>query len=222
MTWTRREFLAGAAIGAAAGAGATALPRILLSDPARPPDLYEYSVDSYWFDSSGLRDEALRPPLRGDAKADVAIVGGGFTGLATAIAIARRQPERRVVVLEGARCGYGASGRNGGFVDVTYSGMPFFFDAHGPELSRAVYDVIALGKRAIDRLQSEDGVACDLESNGGIHLASSEAQFANLEARRDARLRWASKRESSRARSCARSSAPNASRRGSSRPTPGS
>jgi len=181
MAWTRREFLVGAA-GGGLGVAAASLPHLWLDDPARPPDLWEYFVDSYWFDSAGLRDAPLRPPLRGDAKADVAIVGGGFTGLATAIAIARRQPGRRVVVLEGARCGYGASGRNGGFADTTYAGFPAFAQHRDPEMSRAVYAAIATGRRAIERLVAEDGVACDLEPNGSLRMASTDAQRAELAA----------------------------------------
>jgi hypothetical protein len=100
--WLHREFLAGAGVGLGTALGASGLER-WLEDPARPPSLYEYHVDSYWFETSGRRDDPLRPPLRGDARIDVAIVGGGFTGLATAIALARRQPGRRVLLLEGAR-----------------------------------------------------------------------------------------------------------------------
>ncbi len=178
---SRRQFLGGAAVGAGAvGAGALGVTS-WLDDPNRPPDLYEYYVDSYWFDSSGLRDDPLRPALRGAAKADVAIVGGGFTGLATAIAIARRQPDRRVVVLEGARCGYGASGRNGGFADVMYTGFGAFASQQPPEVVRGVYDTIATGLRAIERLVEQDGVACDLESNGAIRMATTDAQIEALE-----------------------------------------
>jgi glycine/D-amino acid oxidase-like deaminating enzyme len=180
-SWSRREFLAGAGVGLGAAAAATAFGGAWLEDPARPPSLYEYFVDSYWFETSGLRDDALRAPLRGAAKADVAIVGGGFTGLATAIAVARRQPGRRVVVLEGARCGYGASGRNGGFADVTYMGFPDFAAAHPPEVNRGVYDAIATGMRAIERLAGEDGVDCDLEPRGGLRMANSDAQIEMLE-----------------------------------------
>jgi glycine/D-amino acid oxidase-like deaminating enzyme len=179
MPITRRELLTGAAA-ATLGVGAG----FALSgarDPNRPPELYEFYVDSYWFDSSGLRDEPLRPPLHGATRADVAIVGGGFTGLATAIAVARRQPGRRIVVLEGARCGYGASGRNGGFADVVYAGFHDFVASHGPELGRAVHDVIATGRKAIDRLCRDDGIECDLEPNGGLRLAATDAQRALLE-----------------------------------------
>jgi glycine/D-amino acid oxidase-like deaminating enzyme len=180
--FSRRDFLIGAGSGLGAAAGIAALGRSdWFDDPERPPPLYEYFVDSYWFETSGLRDDALRTPLRGAAKADVAIVGGGFTGLATAIAAARRRPERRVVVLEGARCGYGASGRNGGFADVSYMGFPDFAASHPPEVARGVYDAIGTGLVAIERLVAEDGVDCELERNGGLRLASTDAQVEALE-----------------------------------------
>jgi glycine/D-amino acid oxidase-like deaminating enzyme len=119
-------------------------------------------------------------PLRGAATADVAIVGGGFTGLATAIAVARRQPGRRVVVLEGARCGYGASGRNGGFANVMYAGFDAFVAQQPPEVARGVYDVIATGLRAIERLVERDGIACDLEKNGNLVMAATDRQIEAL------------------------------------------
>jgi glycine/D-amino acid oxidase-like deaminating enzyme len=181
---SRRQFLAGAAVGAGAVGAAALGAAEWLEDENRPPELYEYYVDSYWFDSSGLRDEPLRPPLRGAASADVAIVGGGFTGLATAIAIARRQPGRRVVVLEGARCGYGASGRNGGFADVMYTGFGAFAAGQPPEVARSVYDAIATGMRAIERFVEEDGVACDLERNGALRMATTDGQIEQLERER--------------------------------------
>lgn len=66
-----------------------------LDDPARPP---------------------ARPPLAGDAEADLVVVGGGFTGLWTALLAREADPGREVVLLEGDRVAAGASGRNGGFV----------------------------------------------------------------------------------------------------------
>lgn len=179
--FSRRDFLAGAGVGVAAAASAAALGRRWTEDPGRVPPIYEYAVDSYWFESSGLPVDPLRAPLRGAVKADVAIVGGGFTGLAAAIAIARRQPGRRIVVLEGARCGYGASGRNGGFADVNYTGFPELAPSLGPELARRVHDVIATGQDAIERLVVEDGVACDFERNGAIRMAGTDAQIEGLE-----------------------------------------
>jgi glycine/D-amino acid oxidase-like deaminating enzyme len=172
MKLSRRDLLLGAAGAGVGWAGATLPGRWLGRDPARPPELYEYFVDCYWFDSAGLRDAPLRPPLEGDQHADVAILGGGFTGLATAYHLARRDPERRIVVLEGARCGYGASGRNGGFADVTYAGFPAYLETQGPERARVVHDAIALGMETIERFVREHGVDCDLEHNGSLRLMS--------------------------------------------------
>ncbi|MFN2627170.1 MAG: FAD-dependent oxidoreductase [Gaiellaceae bacterium] len=78
-------------------------------DPALP---------SWWLEQA-LAAEGLpapAPPLRGTAEADVAIVGGGYTGLWTALALRERDPGLRVAVLEAEICGAGPSGRNGGFV----------------------------------------------------------------------------------------------------------
>lgn len=70
---------------------------------------------SLWLrEALALGDEATLPPLRGSVRADVAIVGGGFVGLWTAIRIRERDPGCEVVVLEQDVCGGGASGRNGG------------------------------------------------------------------------------------------------------------
>lgn len=70
---------------------------------------------SYWLQSL---EENLQPtlPLEGEYSADVAIVGGGFVGLWTALTLKERDPNINVVILEQDICGGGASGRNGGFV----------------------------------------------------------------------------------------------------------
>ena len=71
----------------------------------------------WWLDEAdGLDDGGSAPPLDGDAAVDVCVVGGGFTGLWTALALRAREPSARVVVLEADRCGAGPSGRNGGFL----------------------------------------------------------------------------------------------------------
>jgi glycine/D-amino acid oxidase-like deaminating enzyme len=56
------------------------------------------------------------PPLAGDLDADVVVLGGGYTGMWAAWHILEAEPAARVVVLEADRCGFGPSGRNGGFV----------------------------------------------------------------------------------------------------------
>jgi hypothetical protein len=105
----------------------------------RPPDLYEYSIDNYWFKAAGLEDQKINPPLRGSHNADVVIIGGGFTGLSSAYNIHRKFPEKKIVLLEGACCGYGASGRNGGFCIAT--DLLNDYDIEDPQLLQDRIDV---------------------------------------------------------------------------------
>ena len=69
----------------------------------------------FWLEQA-LAVEACAPcePLRGDTRADVCIVGGGYTGLWTAIMLKEQNPELDVLLIEADICGAGASGRNGG------------------------------------------------------------------------------------------------------------
>ncbi|MFL5715296.1 MAG: FAD-dependent oxidoreductase, partial [Chloroflexota bacterium] len=68
---------------------------------------------SYWLAASPAGP--AHPPLEGANQTDVAIVGAGFTGLWTAIALTDTDPALRIAVLEQETVGFGASGRNGGF-----------------------------------------------------------------------------------------------------------
>ena len=68
----------------------------------------------FWLDDVERPDH---PPLNGTVRADLAIVGGGYAGLWTAVRAKERDPERRVVLLEAARVAWAASGRNGGFCE---------------------------------------------------------------------------------------------------------
>ncbi|MBW1684886.1 MAG: FAD-dependent oxidoreductase [Deltaproteobacteria bacterium] len=182
---SRRAFLTGAAVGGvAAWAGATLPRRAFLDDPQRPPQLYEYFLDSVWFDSVDLYGQRINAPLKGAQRADIAIVGGGFAGMATAYNLARRLPGKRIVLLEGACCGYGASGRNGGFADAGMPGLQTVYEAEGPEAARAYYDATLLGMEQIRSFVDEHGVDCDLEENGAVALAVEPAQMEALEAQK--------------------------------------
>jgi glycine/D-amino acid oxidase-like deaminating enzyme len=106
-----------------------------------------------WWQEEAPPDDAL-PPLVDDADADVAIVGGGFTGMWTALELKRASPTTRVVLLEGGRCGDGASGRNGGFLHGYWASLPRLVELFGREQavalareSTGVYDAVrALGE----------------------------------------------------------------------------
>ena len=62
----------------------------------KPPELYEYFLDNFWFKASGLENEIINEPLRGERKADVVIIGGGYTGLSSAYNIHRRFPDKKI------------------------------------------------------------------------------------------------------------------------------
>ena len=84
-----------------------------------PPGIYEYSLDNFWFKAAGLENEIITRPLRGSHQADIVIIGGGYTGLSAAYNIHKKFADKKIMILEGACCGYGASGRNGGFCVAT-------------------------------------------------------------------------------------------------------
>ncbi len=104
--------------------------------------------------------------LRGRAEARVAIVGGSFAGLHTALALAERGV-RDVVLIEREQVGFGASGRNGGFVFAGYSlGEQALLDQLGQERARALF---GLTTAAVDRIRAQVmryGIACDLVDEG--------------------------------------------------------
>ena len=96
--------------------------------------MHEFSGVSFWHDSIGADEWGpARPPLAGDVLADVAIVGGGYTGLWTAYYLLQRDPTLKVVVLEATAVGFGASGRNGGWCSAL---LPMGLDAMAAEHSR--------------------------------------------------------------------------------------
>ncbi len=159
------------------------MPAVYRSSPRtsglRPPDLYEYSIDNYWFKAAGLEDQKINPPLRGSHSADVVIIGGGYTGLSSAYNIHRKFPDKKIVLLEGACCGYGASGRNGGFCIAT--DLLRDNDIADPQLIQDRIDVSFYGLKQIKQVMAEFGLDCDLQENGMLLVAFSENQVRSLE-----------------------------------------
>jgi glycine/D-amino acid oxidase-like deaminating enzyme len=145
----------------------------------RPPDLYEYSIDNFWFKAAGLEDQKINEPLRGSHTADVVIIGGGYTGLSSAYNIQRKFPEKKIVLLEGACCGYGASGRNGGFCIST--DLLHDYTIKDPQLLQDQIDVSFYGIKQIKQVIADHGVDCDLRENGMLDVAFSENQARQLE-----------------------------------------
>ena len=136
---------------------------------------------SLWFD--GLPDPLVeRPPLDGSTDADVVIVGAGFTGLWTAWHLRRQDPGIDVLVLEQSRCGFGPSGRNGGFLNGFVDHISSIRDLYGPDGARAV---IAAGDRAVAGVAGwleEQGVDAWYRADGGIGVASAPYQVGDWDA----------------------------------------
>ncbi|MCP5096073.1 MAG: FAD-dependent oxidoreductase [Chloroflexi bacterium] len=144
----------------------------------RPPDLYEYFVDNFWFKTVNLENQKINEPLRGSHKADVVIIGGGYTGLSSAYHIKQKFPEKKVVLLEGACCGYGASGRNGGFCIPT---KLLNWKEKDPDRRQKDLKVSFYGLKQIKMMISEHGVECDFEENGMLDVALNDEQIKDLE-----------------------------------------
>ena len=123
-------------------------------------------VRPYWLDRLPARDP--HPPLRGRVDADLCMVGGGFTGLWAALHAKADDPARDVVVLEAETIGYGASGRNGGFLlgSLTHgiaNGLARFGDEMAV-LERLGHENLAGLRADLDR----HGIDCDLELTGDL------------------------------------------------------
>jgi glycine/D-amino acid oxidase-like deaminating enzyme len=127
------------------------------------------------------------PALEGDTDADVAIVGGGYTGLWTALALKELEPGLDVVVLEAEEaCGLGPSGRNGGFVHGYWSHLPRLRERFGDEAALAVgraADVIVPG---IGAFCEANGIDAWLRVGGMLRVSAAAAQDGSVDREVDA------------------------------------
>ncbi|MEU4562628.1 FAD-binding oxidoreductase [Actinoplanes sp. NPDC023936] len=131
---------------------------------------------SFWLDSLGPLDR--RPALPGDRDADVAIVGGGYTGLWTAYYLARADPGLRIVVLEAEYCGFGASGRNGGWASGLFPvSTEKLARRHGAERAAAMHAALGDAVDEVGRVAAAEGIDCDYAKGGTISLVRSPAQL---------------------------------------------
>lgn len=148
---------------------------------ARPP--------SFWLEALGPR--APRPALRGRREAEVCIVGGGFTGLWTAYELRRAAPSLEVVVLEAEHVGFGASGRNGGWVLGRLSGSPEAWRRRGgPGGPRAMALAIQGAVEEVGAVVAREGIECHWRAGGSLTIAQSSPQLERLRAERERELRW--------------------------------
>lgn len=136
---------------------------------------------SYWWQALGGYP-AQRPRLPGPAEADVCIVGGGYTGLWTAYYLAGLRPGLRILVLEAAFAGYGASGRNGGWVTAELPGSRARYarSAAGVTGVRALEAALREAVDEVGRVCAAESIACDFVKGGRLSVATTPSQLARL------------------------------------------
>jgi glycine/D-amino acid oxidase-like deaminating enzyme len=140
-------------------------------------------LPAWWLEEAlaweGQAPEA--PPLRGDLEVDVAIVGGGYTGLWTALALRELDPSVRVVVLEAERCGEGPSGRNGGFLHGYWSALARLRETFGDGGALAVGHAAGGCIEGVRRFAEERRVDLWLRAAPMLRVSATAAQDAVLE-----------------------------------------
>jgi glycine/D-amino acid oxidase-like deaminating enzyme len=153
----------------------TAAHRAAYADAERRP---------FWWDTLAPRE--IHSPLAEAVDADLCIVGGGFTGLWAALYAKQQTPARDVVVLEATRCGTGASGRNGGFLQASLTHGLSNGQARFPDELEALE---RLGRRNFDELADDLErleIDAEYEANGDLGVALAPHELSELED--DARL----------------------------------
>ncbi|MCV7208561.1 NAD(P)/FAD-dependent oxidoreductase [Mycolicibacterium canariasense] len=147
--------------------------------PSDTPTQFINGGVSYWYRSIGLPER--RPALPGDQEADVCIVGAGLTGLWTAYYLKRQQPDLRISILEKEFAGYGASGRNGGWLSAELAGNRDAYAAtHGRE---GVADLMRAMRTAVDdviAVTEAEGIDADIVKDGLLEVARSRAQLGRM------------------------------------------
>lgn len=134
---------------------------------------------SWWLAEAHGPGFAPEPTLAGDVRADVCIVGGGFTGLWTALHLKERDPAADVVVIEGGTCGSGASGRNGGFALSWWAKLATLVKLFGAEEGIRLAEASAEAIAAIGAFCEDHGIDAHFRHEGWLWSATNSAQLGS-------------------------------------------
>jgi glycine/D-amino acid oxidase-like deaminating enzyme len=134
-----------------------------------------------WWD--GELSSARRPALASNETVDVCIVGAGYTGLWTAYYLLEADPSLSVLVLETEHVGFGASGRNGGWVSALYPvGAGTLARDHGESAVRDQYAALRESVDEVGRVTQAEGIECGFHQGGTLVVARGRAQAARARA----------------------------------------
>lgn len=139
---------------------------------------------SWWLDEA-LRDEGGLPaaaPLEGECEVDVAVVGGGFAGLWTALALKNRRPDLSIALVEATICGAGASGKNGGKVHGYWSSLGTAVQALGADGALAIAAAGDWAQDGIRAFAADCGRDVWWREGGNLIVATTAAQESKIDA----------------------------------------
>ncbi|RKT19301.1 glycine/D-amino acid oxidase-like deaminating enzyme [Streptomyces sp. 1114.5] len=135
---------------------------------------------SFWYAADGVPEPG--PGLPGDRDVDVCMVGGGYTGLWTAYYLKKADPSLRIAVLEQRFCGYGASGRNGGWLYNGFAGRAAFARRYGQQRAAAMQRVMDEAVGEVVDVTVAERIDADLVRGGVLEVARNRPQLERLRA----------------------------------------
>lgn len=160
--------------------------RTRLRGPERTPN----ESRSWWLREALAADPGVAcPPLRGSARADVGIVGGGYTGLWTAFHVKRADPGAEVVLLEADICGSGPSGRNGGFMYGLWEDFPVLVELFGTEGAVRVGRASEAAVDFAEQVFREAGIDIWFRRSGHLTVSTSPVFDGAIAAQEELRSR---------------------------------
>lgn len=143
------------------------------SEPFRP----------FWFDEALKREgEPEAIPLEADTRADICIVGGGYTGLWTALTLKESKPDLNIAIIEKERCGYGASGCNGGCLLTLATKFLSLSRFYGRAEAKRLVIASEHAVGQIKQFTEQHGIDCDLKLDGSLYIATNQAQVGAMDA----------------------------------------
>ncbi|MDI2098120.1 NAD(P)/FAD-dependent oxidoreductase [Ruicaihuangia caeni] len=144
---------------------------------------------SHWWETIGA--PASRAPLPGDARCDVAIAGAGYTGLWTAYYLKQAQPDLDIAIIEQEHAGYGASGRNGGWLTNSITGgRTQYLRSHGRDAAERFQREMNATVDEVIRVTRAEGIDADVVKGGEFNVAYTPAQERRLRAFAAAEQSW--------------------------------